>query len=101
MPTQMAIQRTVARIPGQPRCQEVAGGVRITLLIAEMRASVRRPRVVRITPQRSIDLRTRGSVLAVLRQRYAVMRREPPIVAVVRGKPNQQVQQRAFLPGAT
>ena len=101
MPTQMAIQRTVARIAVQPRCQEAAGRVRIALLIAEMRARMRSPGVVQILPERSIDLRLCGSVLAVLRQRHAVMRGEPPIVAVVRGKPNQQVQQGAFLPGAT
>ncbi len=65
-----------------------------------MRAGVRRPGVVWVLGEGSIDLWAGGIPLSILRERHAVMGREPPIVAVAWGKPVQQIQQRAFLPGA-
>src|SRR6266852_3977604 len=61
---------------------------------------MRRPGVVRVLGEGAIDLGTGGSWLSILRERHAMMGREPPIVPVARGKPVQQVQERAFLPGA-
>ena len=56
VPAQMAVERAVARIGGQPRRQKGAGCVRIALLVAEVRAGVRRPRVVGVLGEGSIDL---------------------------------------------
>src|SRR5579863_4450515 len=100
MPTQVAVQRGVTRIGGKPRLEEGASGVGIALFVIEVGAGVRRPRVLRVLGEGSIDLWAGGIVLSVLRERHAVMGGEPPIVAVARGKPVQQVQERAFLPGA-
>ena len=100
MPTQMAEQQAIARICGEPGRQEAASGVRIALLVAQVRTGVSCPGVVRVLRERSIDLRASGVSLSILGERHAVMGREPPIVTVARGKPVQQVQQRALLPGA-
>src|SRR5881398_2243599 len=100
MPAQVAIQQAVTRIGGEPSRQEVAGRVWLAVLIAEVRAGVRYPRVARVLRKGSSDLRAGGIPLAILRQRHAMMGREPPIIAIARGKPVQEVQQRAFLPGA-
>src|SRR4051812_43912990 len=61
---------------------------------------MRRPGVLRILRERAIDLWAGGIALTVLRKRHAVMGGEPPIVAIARGKPVEQVEQSAFLPDA-
>jgi hypothetical protein len=99
MPAQMAVERRVARIGWQPARQEFAPAIRIALLVAEMRAGVRRPGIFRVLGERALDLRASGVALAVLRQRHAVMRREPPIVAVARRQFVEQVEQHPLLPG--
>ena len=60
---------------------------------------MRRPGVVRVLCEGSIDLWAGGIPLTVLRQRHSVMRGEPPVVAVARREPVQQRQQHALLPG--
>ena len=76
------------------------GPVWIALLVAEMRASMRRPWIFRVLGEGALDLRAGSVALSVFRQRHAVMGSEPPIIAVARGQPVQQFQQHAFLPGA-
>src|SRR5690348_13514462 len=66
-----------------------------------MCAGVRCPRVLGILRQGSFDLWPGGISLSILRERHAMMSREPPIVAVGRGKIVQQVEERALLPGST
>ena len=66
MPTQMAVERAVAGIGGQPRRQEGAGGGGIAFLVGEMRGGVRRPWVGRGSAEGTLDLRAGGVVLAVL-----------------------------------
>ena len=61
---------------------------------------MRRPRVCRVLGEGAIDLWAGGIALSVPRERRPVMGGEPPLVAVARGKPVQQLQQRALLPGA-
>src|ERR1700735_2304208 len=100
MPTQMAVERAVAWIGGQPRRQEGAGRVWVALLIGEMRAGVRCPRIDRVLRKGFFVLRAGVVVLPVLREGHAVVGRDPPVVPVVRGKPVQQGEQRALLPGA-
>jgi hypothetical protein len=68
-----------------------AGGIRIALLIAEVGPGVRRPGVVRVLEERPVDLWARGIPLSILRERHAMMGREPPIIAVARGKSVEQV----------
>src|SRR5437763_6682535 len=99
MPIQVAIQRAVTPIGGKPRRQKGAGRVCIALLIAQVRQGMRCPGVLGALSEGSFDLWTGGISLSILRQRHAVMGHEPPIVAVTRGKPVEQLQQRALLPG--
>ena len=100
MPAQVAVQRAVTRIGREPRRQEGAGRVRITLLVAECaRACAAQGFFGFCARERSI-FGLAASSLSVLRQRHPVMRREPPIIAVARRKLVQQFQQHALLPGA-
>src|SRR5262249_16946034 len=90
MPADVAIKLGVARIGGEPRRKEGAGRLGFALLVAEMRAGVRSPRVVRVLRERAVDLRMGGGVLSVLRERHAMMGGEPPIVAIAWGKTIQK-----------
>src|SRR5437764_15439044 len=61
---------------------------------------MRRPGVVRVLGEGSIDLWASRLSLSIFRERHAMMGREPPIVAIARRKAVEQLEQRAFLPGA-
>src|ERR1700749_4500427 len=100
MPTQVAIQRGIARAGREPRGEEGAGRVYIALLVAEVSASVRCPGILRVLREGSINLWAGSTALSIFRKRHAGMGREPPIVAIARGKPVEQRQQRTFLSGA-
>ena len=86
MPIQMAVEKSLARIGGEPGRQETAGRGRLAFLVADVRERVRAMRVVRIEGNRSLDLHAGRRVLAVLRQRHGMMGQKPEIVAVVRGE---------------
>ena len=60
-------------IDGEPRHQKGAGRVGIAFLIAEVRAGVHRPRIVRVLREGSIDLWPGGITLPILRERHTVM----------------------------
>ena len=61
---------------------------------------MRSPGVLGVLGEGSFDLWAGGLSLSILRKRHAMMGREPPIVAITRGEPLQQVEERPFLPGA-
>src|SRR5204862_5836613 len=71
MPTEVTIEQAVARISGQPGCEEAARCVWIAVLIAEMCAGVRRPGVVRVLREGPVDHWAGGITLSILRQRHA------------------------------
>src|SRR5258707_9137514 len=48
MPTQVAVERGIARVGGEPGSEEGSGRGRITLLVAKVRAGVRGPGVGRV-----------------------------------------------------
>src|SRR5271169_3122927 len=87
------------RISRKPRHQEGAGRVWIALLVAEMRAGMRRPGVLGVLGEGTIDLRAGSLSLSIFRERHTMVGREPPIIAIARCKPVEQLQQHTFLPG--
>ena len=100
MPAQMAVEKSVARIGGEPGGQVGAGRVRLAALVADMREAVRAMRVVRVRRHRSLDLRPGGGELPILGQRHGMMGEEPEIVAVMRGEAVHQHRDLVLLPDA-
>ncbi len=84
MPAQMAIEKALARIGGEPRGQEGAGRVRLTALVTNMGEAMRAMRIVRVRRHGLLDLRPGRRELTILGQRHGVIRQEPEIIAVMR-----------------
>ena len=100
MPAQMAMEKPIARIGGEPGGQVGAGRVRLAALVTNMREPVRAMRVVRVRRHRSLDLRPGGGELPILGQRHGMIGQEPPIVAVMRGEAVHQHRDLVLLPDA-
>src|SRR4051812_6794047 len=97
MPVQMAVEKSVARIGGEPRGQKGASRVPLATLVTDMYERVRTKRVVRVGHYGSLDLRPRGRKLPVLGERHGMMGQEPKIVAVTRGEAVQQHRDQVLL----
>jgi hypothetical protein len=65
MPAQMAVEKSIARIAGEPGGQVGACRVPLAALVADMREPVRAMRVVRVLHHRSLDLRPGGGELPI------------------------------------
>src|SRR3984893_6576184 len=100
MPAQMAMEKSAARIGGEPGRQIGAGGVRLATLVTNMRESVRTMRVVRVRGHGALDFRARGRELPILGQCHGMMGKEPIIVAVMRGEAVHQRGDLVLLPDA-
>src|SRR5579863_7828022 len=101
VPVEMAVERAIARVAGQPGRKESAGAVRVALFVAEMRAGMRHPRVFRVLRKGAVYDRPRRLAVAILRQRHAVMSAEPPVVSAIAWRELvEQSEQRALLVGA-
>ena len=94
----MTVEKSVARIGGEPRGQKGAGRVPLATLVTDMRERVRTMRVVRVGRHGSLDLRPGGCKLSVLGERHRMMGQEPKIVAVMRGEAVQQHRDLVLLP---
>ena len=100
MPAQMAMEKSAARIGGEPGRQIGAGGVRLATLVTNMRESVRTMRVVRVRGHGALDFRARGRELPIPGQCHGMMGKEPIIVAVMRGEAVHQRGDLVLLPDA-
>src|SRR5262245_37553768 len=86
MPAQMAVERPIARIGGEPGGQKVAAGVQITALVTNMREPVCGMRVLPVEYHGALDLRPGGRDLSILGQCRAMVGEEPVSLAVMRGE---------------
>ena len=98
MPVQMTVEKSVARIGGEPGGQKGAGRVPLATLVTDMRKRVRTMRVVRVGRHGSLDLRPGGRKLPIFGQRHGMMGQEPKIVPVMRGEAVQQHRDLVLLP---
>src|SRR4051794_31050930 len=103
MPAQMAIEKAVARIGGEPGGEVSASRVWLAILVTHMGKAMRSVRVVWVRRDRALDLRSGRRELPILGQLHGVIRHEPEIIAVMRGETVHQLGDLVFLsdtPGA-
>ena len=98
MPAQMTVEKSIARIGGEPGGQIGARRLRFAALVADMGEPVRAMRVVRVQRHRPLDLRPGRRELSILGQRHRVIGQEPVIVAVMRGEAVHQLGDLVLLP---
>ena len=100
MPAEMAMEKAVARIRGEPRGEKTAGCFQLAALVTNMGEAMRPMRVVRVRGNRSLDDRPGRRKLAILGQRHGVIGQEPEIVAVVRREAVHQFRDLVLLADA-
>src|SRR4051794_12019680 len=83
MPAQMTMEKSIARVCGEPGGQVVSRCVGLTAFVTDMRKAVRAMRVVWVCRYGFFDFRPRDRELPIFGQRHGMIGQEPEIVAVV------------------
>src|ERR1700722_3299384 len=96
----MTMEKSLARVAGEPGGQVRASSVRLAALVTNMREAVRAMCVVRGRRHGSLDLLPRLRELPVFRQRHGVIGQEPPIIAIMRRETVHQHGDLVLLPDA-
>ena len=91
VPVEMAEQSAAAIVDRQPVAQKGDAGVALAGFVTEMGEGMRAIAIAPVPGQGPLDHRARLVVPADLRQCHPAMPLEPPILAIVRGEPVEEV----------